>query len=91
LPFMLVTAASHWPSVVAPCDWGLYCRVFIPTPARRRALPQSTLQLRQVHIRLCGAVFRSSPSTWPTSMVWAAPHKQHRFSPGGRQALVFAR
>jgi len=87
-PFMLVTAVNHWPSVFAPSICGLYWRVFLPIPARRSAFAQSTLQLRQVQNRLCWAVFRSSPSTCPTSMVRVPPQRQQRLSPGGGQAFA---
>src|ERR1700689_562954 len=50
-PFLLVTAVRHCPSVFAPSDAGVYCRVFRPMPARRRVFAQSTLQLRQVQIK----------------------------------------
>jgi ATP dependent DNA ligase domain len=35
-PFILVTAVIHCPSVFAPSDSGLYCRVLLPSPAPER-------------------------------------------------------
>jgi hypothetical protein len=66
---------------------GLYWRVFRPMPARCSAFAHRTLQLRQVQKRLCGTVFSSWPSTWPTSTVRVAPHSAQVREPGGLQAL----
>src|SRR5580698_10248385 len=91
-PLMLVTAVSHWPRDGAPAPLPalvvLYCRVFLPMPARRSAFAQSTLQLRHVHMRLCRAVFSSCPSTWPTSTARVAPHRAQIREPGGGQAFA---
>ena len=67
-PFMLITAVSHWPRLVAPWSLaGLYWRVRRPRPWRLKTTPRRVLQARQFQIRLSGAVFSSNPSRWPTS------------------------
>jgi hypothetical protein len=62
-PFMLVTAASHWPSDFAPDDVGLNCLVSLPIPAALRTLPDFTLHDRHVQIKFSGEPCDSLPST----------------------------
>jgi hypothetical protein len=61
-PFMLITAVSHWPRLLAPSDsGGLNWRVRLPIPARLKTIPSLVLQARQFQIRFSAELSRSSP------------------------------